>query len=482
MSSADIDAVPANGHLASTAGAMMKIDWDEVTAVSELQGSLQMGPGFGFGGWTRAEDKPFYNETLEALRQLQVPLVRYQGWRNRPDLVVAAPDPPTAERTYWDFSRIDPPFLHFLSAMNGRPFVMNFSTPPTWASSPQAIADYFGRFASWYAQGGFTDELGQRHHSGHRIEFPYWEVLNEPDFEDAISPQAYTERYDAIVEAVRGVSPKTKFIGLALCSTLSDPKFTTHFLNPANHRAGTQIDYVSYHFYAHYRPEQPDSAKAAAVFDQADQFLDTLRYVAAIRDELRPDAGIMVTEIGAMNLGTREARPLGFEFQLSAAMYAYLHARMAAIGVQAAHVSGLLAVQPDHVWQELAMIDWSSGRPNARYWTLKLLIDQFRPGSQLVATQSFAPPPYSLPTPVLDMMAKRAPVFTQGFRSADGRRKVLLVNRSTDNVTVTLAGGRGGSLEVIDQDSPTEAARRVQMAADQVELQGLAVAVATLAD
>jgi hypothetical protein len=337
----------------------MEVHWGEVTAVSPLNGSLQLGPGFGFGDWKLAQDKPFYREGLAALRELGASHVRYQGWHNRPDLVIAEPEPPAKDKTSWDFSRIDPPFLEFLEANGGRPFVMNFSTPPAWAKTPKQIANYYECFVRWYVQGGFTDAAGQRRKSGHAIAFPYWEVLNEPDFETEMTPAEYTARYDAIVAAVHKVSPETRFVGLALASTVSDPVFTTHFLNPKNHRPGTPLDYVSYHFYGQYRADQSRAEQAAAVFDQADQFLDTLRYVAAIRDALSPHTGLMVTEIGALNQGARgpRAEALVHEAQLSGAMYAYLYARMAALGVEAAHVSGLVATQPDQMWQELAMIE-----------------------------------------------------------------------------------------------------------------------------
>ena len=34
------------------------------------------------------------------------------------------------------------------------------------------------------------------------------------------------------------------------------------------------------------------------------------------------------------------------------------------------------------------MIDWDDAQPNARYWALKLIIDNFRPGDKLVETSS----------------------------------------------------------------------------------------------
>jgi hypothetical protein len=36
--------------------------------------------------------------------------------------------------------------------------------------------------------------------------------------------------------------------------------------------------------------------------------------------------------------------------------------------------------------QPREMIDWTTGRPNARYWTLKLLMGAFAPGDALVRT------------------------------------------------------------------------------------------------
>ncbi|HEY6457364.1 MAG TPA: hypothetical protein VIY90_18975 [Steroidobacteraceae bacterium] len=430
------------------------VDWSKFKSISRLIGSLQMGPGFGFGDWKLASDKPRYSEGLSALSELAPSMVRYQGWHNRPDLTVALKDSNGADPD-WDFSKIDPPFMDFLFANRGRPFILNFSALPTSARSPDSIADYFGKFAAWYIKGGFDDPPGRQHLSGHRLHIPLWEVLNEPDYEPAMSPADYTETYDVIVEAVRKVSPNTQFVGLALCSTLSDPQFTTHFLNPRNHRADIPLDYVSYHFYAMYTPQIARRDQVAAVFNQADGFIDSLRYVCAIRDSLSPATGLMVTEIGTMNQGARGLQPeeVRFAVQLSAAMYAYLYARLAVLGVIAAHVSGLVAVQPDQIWQELAMIEWESGQPNSRYWTLKLLIEEFPPDSELVETRNFDLPPYHLPPAVLDLMTRRAPIYAQAFVTAQGVRKVLLINRSDSAVSLELNAGSAMRWRVVDQDA-----------------------------
>jgi glycosyl hydrolase family 39 (putative alpha-L-iduronidase) len=411
-----------------------------------------MGPGAGFGEWKRAQDKPFYSESLSALRSLGASFVRYQGWHNRPDLTVAALENGESGFT-WDFSKIDPPLLDFLAVMGDRPFILNFSAVPRSAQSAQDMAEYFGRFAAWYTQGQFEDQIGRKHVSGHSIALPYWEVLNEPDFEPPLSPANYTAAYDAIVAAVKKNSPRTQFIGLALASTDSDPAFTTYFLDSRNHAAGIPIDYISYHFYALYRASAAQSVPTARVFDQADEFVESIRYICAIRDVLSPGTGLMITEVGTMNLGAR-ARPanlLRLEIQLSAALYAYLYCRLAALGVKAIHVSGLVSVQPDQIWQELAMLEWASGRPNARYWVLKFLNEHFPPGSTLVQTRNFTTPPYPLPRVALEMMSREVPVFGQAFVTPQGARRLLLVNRTTEAVTVSLGGESPSSWLVVGQ-------------------------------
>jgi len=123
---------------------------------------------------------------------------------------VAELDPPTSDKTSWDFSLIDPYTKDFLEATEeqGHSTVMNFSTIPTWmfktdkpvtypadpnqvvwnytqGAEPidptnKQIGDYMGRLVSWYTQGGFTDELGKEHKSGYHYKFPYWRCSTNP--------------------------------------------------------------------------------------------------------------------------------------------------------------------------------------------------------------------------------------------------------------------------------------------------------------
>src|SRR3546814_8320978 len=152
-------------------------------------------------------------------------------------------EPPGKDSTHWDFRLLDEVLFDFLEASKGHTSILNFCTIPQWMfrtpgrvpypadpteidfgykggselcdTKLKELGDYYARFFRWYTQGGFTDELGRYHPSGHDIQIPWWEVLNEPELEHGTTPEQYTRRYDAIVHAIKEVSPDTRFIGMA---------------------------------------------------------------------------------------------------------------------------------------------------------------------------------------------------------------------------------------------------------------------------
>jgi hypothetical protein len=69
---------------------------------------------------------------------------------------------------------------------------------------------WFSNILDWYCRGGFTDERGEYHHSGHNYTFGYLEILNEMDL--AAGP-GYIRWYDGVVAVVRARHPAIKFIG-----------------------------------------------------------------------------------------------------------------------------------------------------------------------------------------------------------------------------------------------------------------------------
>ena len=151
------------------------------------------------------------------------------------------------------------------------------------------LGDYYARLVSWYAQGGFTDEAGRRHESGYHYAIPIWEVLNEVEAEHSTTPEDYTVRYDAIVSAIRQVSPQTRFMGLALAAPRDNPRFFEYFLNPANHKPGIPLDYISFHFYA--TPQADAGHPTAGSTHSSTRPTGSsmaVRYIETIRKRLSP--------------------------------------------------------------------------------------------------------------------------------------------------------------------------------------------------
>src|ERR1700741_3779284 len=191
------------------------IDWDKTLTVSKSPPTLQvvtnpmLNPG-----------SPIHDGSFAALKALGADYVRYVPWLPYPKIAVAELEPPTKEKTSWDFTCIDPVTKDFLAATEGHSTIINFSTIPAWMfktdkpvkypddpnqvfwdytqgtelrdTTGKEVGDYYARLVSWFTKGGFTDENGKRHDSGYHYHFPYWEVLNEVDAEHSTTPEDYT--------------------------------------------------------------------------------------------------------------------------------------------------------------------------------------------------------------------------------------------------------------------------------------------------
>ncbi|MEO6844817.1 MAG: glycosyl hydrolase family 39, partial [Ginsengibacter sp.] len=374
------------------------INWDETATVSKTTPTLQVvvNPMLERGS-------SMHDGTFEALKNLGADYVRFVPWFPYPHMAVVELNAPTKNKTFWDFSQIDPIVEDFMKAQVGHSVVMNFSTIPAWMfktdkpvdypSSPDSVfwsynqgnefrdttlkelAGYYVRLFSWYTKGGFTDELGAFHKSGHFYNFPYCEVLNEVDYEHIGNVQLYTKVYDAIVTALKKISPQTKFIGLALAFE-GNPEWFEYFLNPLNHAAGVPLEGISYHFYG--TPDfsgQPLDYYQYSFFNKADGFLDRVRYIENIRKRLAPYTFTTINEIGNI-LGDQSGTSIPDAYwNLSGAMYAYIYVELSKIGINVAGESQLVGYPTQY--PDVTMIDWKDAKPNARYWVLKLLKDNF---------------------------------------------------------------------------------------------------------
>ena len=477
----------ASAWSADDQAANLKIDWNKVTRESQTVPTLQVvvNPPLRRGS-------QISGRVYEELKRLGADYVRYVPWLPYPKLAVAELRAPDAEQTYWDFSLIDPMTVDFLNATEGHPTIMNFSTIPAWMfKTPQPVeypddpdqpvwkytqgtelrdptmrelGDYYARLVSWYTLGGFTDELGKRHESGHHFKIDYWEVLNEVDFEHNMTPEQYTERYDAVVAAIRKVAPRMKFVGLALAEPGRAPRMFEYFLNPKNHQPGIPLDMISYHFYAVPTADQPPEVQQYTFFTQADHFLDIVRYIEDIRQRLSPATRTTINEIGAILPGDpgepgRAPAPIPNSYwHLAGATYAYVFGNLAALGIDVAGESQLVGYPTQ--FPSVTMVDWSTGAPNARFRVLELLHKHFGPGDKLIET--------SISNPY---------IYAQAFRTRAGKREVLLVSKRDRPMTVALP--EAGTWEYVEQVTaggpPASAA--VQ---GSVTLSGLAVSVLTL--
>ncbi|MGB9196310.1 MAG: glycosyl hydrolase family 39 [Terriglobales bacterium] len=419
---------------------------------------------------------PIHDAAFAALAKLGCDDARYAFWFPYPKMAVAELRAPAGNQTFWDFQYMDPLVEDFVKASDGRPVVWSFSTIPQWmftTAQPvlypddpnqvdwdytqgtqlrdvQELADYYGRLASWYTQGGFTDELGKYHASGHHYDMRYWEIFNEVDSEHEPTPQQYVERYDAIVEAVRKVVPAMKFVGLSLSYPAGGQKMFEYFLNPANHKPGISLDYISFHVYAAPGSDQTLDHWQFTFSDRLSEFVAEARYIAQIRDRLSPATKIMVNEAGSILSGDMvQGEPNHVEkpippayWNLSATLYANLYVEMARLGVDVLGESQLVGFPSQ--FPSVSMVDWTTGAPNARFTVLELLKNNLAPGDEFADTEVV---PNGVP---VDADA----VDVQAF-IANGHRKMIMINPRNREIPIDLPKEwAGASVQTIGSASP----------------------------
>lgn len=441
---------------------IVTVDWDQAVLTSKTTPTLQLveNPMVRSGS-------PIHVATFKALKELGADYVRYVPWFPYPKMAVAELKSPTKEETFWDFTYLDSTMQAVMKATQGHTVVINFSTTPAWMwktnsvvkypdnpyqtcwdynqgtelrdTTMAEVSEYFARLFSWYTQGGFTDELGKFHKSNHYYKIPYWEVLNEPDLEHRISPQLYTKMYDVIVGKLKKISPETKFVGLSLAHT-STPEYFEYFLNPKNHKPGIPLEGISYHHYSSPSLEgQPLEFYQYTFFEKADCFLDRVRYIENIRKRLAPNTFTMINELGVILRSPQVFGPIDYSYwNLAGAMYAHIFLELTKIGIDVVGESQLVGYPTQ--FPDVSMMNWENGNPNARYWVLKLLKNNFGPGDLLVDT--------NINTSEID---------AQGIKTKDGK-KILLINKRNKETQIQLPAETKGALascvDIITYENP----------------------------
>ncbi|MBO9618263.1 MAG: glycosyl hydrolase family 39 [Niabella sp.] len=415
------------------------VDWNKTVMTSKTTPTLQV-----VENPMVRPSSPIHQQTFKALKELGADFVRYVPWFPYPKMAVAELKPPTSQQTFWDFTYLDSTMEAIMKATEGHSVVINFSTTPAWMwqtdkpvaypedpykvfwdynqgrvmndTTGQQIADYYVRLVSWYTKGGFTDELGKFHKSGHFYKIPYWEVLNEPDYEHFFTPESYTRIYDKIVSALKKVAPDTKFIGLSL-AFITNPQYFEYFLNPANHRYGVVPEGISYHHYSTPSYSDEDIKYYQYTFiEKADAFLEKVRYVESIRKRLAPQVFTTINELGSILRAPQVNKPIPAAYwNLSGATYAYLFLNLTKMEIDVAGESQLVGYPTQ--FPDVSMMNWETGSPNARYRVLRLIHDHLGKGDQLVATSLSG--------------HQHDGVIAQAYQTAKGKRILLINTRAT---------------------------------------------------
>ena len=117
-------------------------------------------------------------------------------------------------------------------------------------------------------------------------------------------------------------------------------------------------------------------------------------------------------------------------------------------------------------YPSVSLLDWRTGLGNARYWVLKLLIEEFSPGDALVSSQCGG-----------EMLS------CMGAISKGGTHKLLIVNHLNTVQSVKLQGFAEApmTLRIVDpksvQVSSSAGIRNATIHAKSFELQAFAVVV-----
>ena len=443
----------------------IRIDWTRSTLVNRTTITLQ------------AVQNPFlrrgsgaHDNAWKSMRELGASHARLALWYPYPRMSVAELLPPAAAQTHWDFSSMDPLVQDFFSAVGERPSVLDIATIPQWMFSGtnapvvppdpdvavwnyeqgtamrdttlKEISDYYERVARWYMKGGFRDELGVWHSSGHRYKPAYWEVFNEPEYEHNFNAADYTRLYDAITRRLSHVDRHLKFTGASLAVPDQGTEFLEYFFDHSHHAPNARLDAISYHFYALEKQTEAIETEAPKFFAQADHFLETVNKIEAIRRRLSPATETQINETGCIAAGDQGEGPEKMSgngispsyWNLCAATFAYVAGNLAKAGIEVVGASQLMG-HPGQ-YPSVSLLDWTTGLPNARYHALKLLIDNLKPGDRLV-----------------DGALNTAELYALPVLTRNRRRKVLIVNKTAHDVCVQFVGGNVQEQKYVDMSA-----------------------------
>ncbi|MEO8711551.1 MAG: glycosyl hydrolase family 39, partial [Parafilimonas sp.] len=145
---------------------------------------------------------------------------------------------------------------------------------------------------------------------------------------------------------------------------------------------------------------------------------------------LSPKTITTINEIGTIIGANGDDIPDNY-WNLSGAMYAYIFLELTKIGIDVAGESQLVGYPSQ--FPDVSMMDWKNGKPNARYWILKMIKDNFKPGDKLVETS-----------------VSGGNIMVQAFITSKGKR-ILFINPRNKEVKIKLpADAKDATINYVD--------------------------------
>lgn len=333
---------------------------------------------------------PTEKAALGALQAWNPPMVRlHMGF------IGSNPPLPEAKQGVWNFGNLDA----LISTLRAHKitFFLNVRHAPPWMydsvgqledSEFPAFSTYMARLVGWYNKGGFTDDQGVYHASGHYGWVHAWEIWNEPKSGAEIpgpvpdrtatpwmAAYRFAALYDMTSTAMRKVDPTIITGGPALGSW-PDNDYLREFV--ANETA--PLDFFSFHFYAARSRLETDAYDLGEV--TGDRFLNRLIVNRQMLNELRPGQHIpfWIDELGFNENSLDIVDPRGS----SPVGYAFIADSFATAEANGVALLGQFALLGN---AQLGLVDIKTLQTYRPYWLYRVLATQFPPGSTLWPVQ-----------------------------------------------------------------------------------------------
>jgi hypothetical protein len=147
-----------------------------------------------------------------------------------------------------------------------------------------------------------------------------------------------------------------------------------------------------------------------------------VQYIEEIRKRLSPTTRTTIDELGSIlpnynSLKDPHIPPI--YYSASGALFAYVYIETARLGIDVIGESQLVGFPSQY--PDVTMVDWATGRPNARFEVLRLLRDSFAVGDKMLHVNSVG-----------------RDIDTAAFESASGLKKLLVVNKRNRDIALQL--------------------------------------------